>query len=38
VPIVLLNHFTGNLDNWGPALVDSLAASVVGRRLQPPRE
>lgn len=22
VPLVLLNHFRGNLDNWDPALVD----------------
>jgi pimeloyl-ACP methyl ester carboxylesterase len=27
VPLVLLQHFRGNLDNWDPALVDSLAAS-----------
>jgi pimeloyl-ACP methyl ester carboxylesterase len=26
VPLVLLNHFRGNLDNWDPALVDALAA------------
>ncbi|MFF8593858.1 alpha/beta fold hydrolase [Streptomyces sp. NPDC015220] len=26
VPLVLLQHFTGNLDNWDPALVDALAA------------
>ena len=25
VPLVLLQHFRGNLDNWDPALVDSLA-------------
>ncbi len=25
VPIVLLQHFRGNLDNWDPALVDALA-------------
>jgi pimeloyl-ACP methyl ester carboxylesterase len=24
-PLVLLQHFRGNLDNWDPALVDSLA-------------
>jgi pimeloyl-ACP methyl ester carboxylesterase len=30
VPLVLLQHFRGNLDNWDPALVDSLAA---GRRV-----
>jgi pimeloyl-ACP methyl ester carboxylesterase len=29
VPLVLLQHFRGNLDNWDPALVDALAA---GRR------
>jgi pimeloyl-ACP methyl ester carboxylesterase len=26
VPLVLLQHFRGNLDNWDPALIDSLAA------------
>ena len=26
VPIVLLQHFRGNLDNWDPALVDELAS------------
>lgn len=26
LPIVLLEHFRGNLDNWDPALVDALAA------------
>src|SRR6478736_4829042 len=26
VPLVLLQHFRGNLDNWDPALVDELAA------------
>src|SRR5215467_10529035 len=30
VPVVLLQHFRGNLDNWDPALVDALAA---GRRV-----
>lgn len=25
-PLVMLQHFTGNLDNWDPALVDALAA------------
>jgi pimeloyl-ACP methyl ester carboxylesterase len=25
-PLVLLQHFRGNLDNWDPALVDALAA------------
>jgi pimeloyl-ACP methyl ester carboxylesterase len=29
VPLILLQHFRGNLDNWDPALVDGLAA---GRR------
>ncbi|MEV7236256.1 alpha/beta hydrolase [Streptomyces sp. NPDC051020] len=29
-PLVLLQHFRGNLDNWDPALVDALAA---GRRV-----
>src|SRR5258708_17867026 len=27
VPLVLLQHFRGNLDNWDPALIDELAAS-----------
>ena len=26
VPVVLLQHFRGNLDNWDPALIDALAA------------
>ena len=26
VPLVLLQHFRGNLDNWDPALIDLLAA------------
>jgi pimeloyl-ACP methyl ester carboxylesterase len=26
VPLVLLRHFRGNLDNWDPALIDALAA------------
>jgi pimeloyl-ACP methyl ester carboxylesterase len=26
VPLVLLQHFRGNLDNWDPELVDDLAA------------
>lgn len=26
-PLVLLQHFRGNLDNWDPALVDALAAN-----------
>jgi len=26
VPLVMLQHFRGNLDNWDPALVDALAA------------
>ena len=27
MPLVLLQHFRGNLDNWDPALVDALAAA-----------
>ena len=27
VPLVLLQHFRGNLDNWDPPLVDTLAAN-----------
>ena len=30
VPLVLLQHFRGNLDNWDPALVEALAG---GRRV-----
>src|SRR6266567_3036936 len=30
VPLVLLQHFRGNLDNWDPALLDALAP---GRRV-----
>ena len=30
MPLVLLQHFRGNLDNWDPALIDALAA---GRRV-----
>src|ERR1700729_1482833 len=30
VPLVLAQHFRGNLDNWDPALVDALAS---GRRV-----
>ena len=27
VPLVLLQHFRGNLDNWDPALIEALAAT-----------
>jgi len=27
IPLVLLQHFRGNLDNWDPALVDDLCAT-----------
>jgi pimeloyl-ACP methyl ester carboxylesterase len=27
IPLILLQHFRGNLDNWDPALVDELAAT-----------
>jgi pimeloyl-ACP methyl ester carboxylesterase len=30
VPLVLLQHFRGNLDGWDPALIDALAS---GRRV-----
>ncbi|HUA07186.1 MAG TPA: alpha/beta hydrolase [Solirubrobacteraceae bacterium] len=30
LPLVLLQHFRGNLDNWDPALIDALAS---GRRV-----
>ena len=26
-PLVLFQHFRGNLDNWDPALIDALARS-----------
>src|SRR6185437_4253431 len=26
VPLVLLQHFRGSLDNWDPALIDALAS------------
>jgi pimeloyl-ACP methyl ester carboxylesterase len=32
VPLVTLQHFRGNLDNWDPALIDALAAD---RRVVP---
>src|SRR5256885_17146797 len=30
LPLVLLQHFRGNLDNWDPALIDALAADRQG--------
>ncbi len=27
LPLILLQHFRGNLDGWDPALVDDLAAA-----------
>src|ERR1700727_3027198 len=33
VPLVLLQHFRGNLDNWDPALIDALARPDVVRKL-----
>src|SRR5215470_19176305 len=27
VPLVLLQHFRGNLDGWDPALIDALASN-----------
>jgi hypothetical protein len=27
VPLVLFQHFCGNLDNWDPALIDALAST-----------
>ena len=27
-PLVALQHFRGNLDNWDPALIDALAVGV----------
>src|SRR3984885_325536 len=26
-PVILLQHFRGNLDNWDPALIDDLASA-----------
>ena len=31
LPLVLLQHFRGNLDNWDPALIDALATDPAGR-------
>src|ERR1700722_11656774 len=28
VPLVLLQHFRGNLDSWDPALIDALAPGL----------
>ena len=37
-PLVLLQHFRGNLDNWDPALIGALAdAARLGRELGDPR-
>src|SRR5215475_7143408 len=33
VPLVLLQHFRGNLDNWDPALIDALASDRPARLL-----
>jgi hypothetical protein len=30
VPLILLQHFRGNLDNWDPALADDLATARRG--------
>ena len=27
LPLILLQHFRGNLDNWDPALIDALAST-----------
>ena len=32
-PLVLLQHFRGNLDSWDPALIDALATGRRGRRV-----
>ena len=29
VPLLFLQHFTGTLDNWDPAVTDALAATLV---------
>ena len=31
VPLVLLQHFRGNLDNWDPALIDAAGDRPAGR-------
>ena len=28
MPLVLFQHFRGNLDNWDPALIDALATGA----------
>ena len=33
VPLVLLQHFRGNLDNWDPGLVDAYVAVELSRSL-----
>jgi hypothetical protein len=33
-PLVLLQHFRGNLDNWDPALIDALGPSTESRHLR----
>ena len=35
-PLVMLQHFRGNLDNWDPALIDALAARPSGDHLRQP--
>ena len=34
VPLVLFQHFRGNLDNWDPALIDALAPADNADRRQ----
>jgi hypothetical protein len=29
-PLVLLQHFSGNIDAWDPAVVNALAAATIG--------
>jgi hypothetical protein len=33
-PLVLLQHFRGNLDNWDPALVDTFGVGASRHHLQ----
>jgi hypothetical protein len=35
VPLVLLQHFRGNLDNWDPSLIDALALVLTQTRRDP---
>ncbi len=34
LPLVLLQHFRGNLDNWDPALIDAVGVDSAGRHVR----